>query len=78
LPRQSGWRDATVLSRQREWRGNNLYVEIVVGHGRSCRADARGAAACFSRAIDLGAAKRVKFEHKKAMVLYLEFVLRKC
>ena len=52
-------------------------MEIVIRHGRSCRADACGVAACFGRAMDLGANKQVRFENKKTTVLDLEFVLRK-
>ena len=66
-----------MLSRQREWGGKDLLVEIVVQHGRSCHADAYGAAAYFGRAMNLDAAKRVRFENKKTIVLDLEFVLRK-
>jgi hypothetical protein len=66
----TGWRGATVLPRQREWRGNRCPTR-----GRSCRADACGAAACFGSATGLGVAKRVIFENKKATVLDLEFVL---
>jgi hypothetical protein len=32
-----------------------------------------GAAACFGRATDLGAVKRVRFENKKITVLGLDF-----
>ena len=72
LPRQSGWRGATVLPRVKD-----LHVEIVVRRGRSCNADACGVAACFGCATDLDVAKRVIFENKKATVLDLEFVLKK-
>ena len=68
---------ATMLPRQREWRGKDFQVEIVVRRGRSCGAVAYGASACFGRVTDLGAAKRVRFENKKTTVLNLEFVLEK-
>ena len=75
--RHSGWRGATVLPCQQEWHGKLFHKEIIVHNGRSCRADACGAAACFGRVRDLGVAKRVRFENKKTMVLDLEFVLKK-
>ena len=54
-----------MLPRRREWHNKHLHVEIIVRHGRSCRADACGVAACFGRAMDLGANKQVRFENKK-------------
>jgi hypothetical protein len=77
LPRQSGWRGITVLPRQRQWRGKDFHVKIAVRRGRSCRADACGAAACFGHATDFDEVKRVRFENKKVTVLDLEFVLKK-
>jgi hypothetical protein len=77
LLRQSGWRGATVLSRQREWRDKDFHVKIIVRRGRSGRTDACDAAACFGRATDLGVAERVRFKNKKATMLDLEFVLKK-
>jgi hypothetical protein len=53
------------LSRQREWRSKVFRLEIVVHRGESCRADACGAAACFGRAKEIGAAKQVRNRKKK-------------
>jgi len=61
----------------RSARGKDFHVEIAVRRGRSSRADACGAAACFGRATDFGAAKNVRFENKKTTMLDLEFVLKK-
>jgi len=78
LPHPSGWRGATVLPCQQEWRGKLFHKEIIVHHGRSCRADACGAAACFGRVRDLGVAKQVRFGNKKkATVLILKIVWKK-
>ena len=74
MPRQSGWRGATVLSRQLQWRGKDFHVEIAVRRGRLCHANACGVAACFGRAADFGAAKSVRFEKKT--VLELKIVLK--
>ena len=75
MPRQSGGRGATVLPRQRQWRGNDFHMEIAVRRGRSYRTDACGVAACFGRDTDFDAAKSVRFENKKTTVLDLEFIL---
>ena len=61
----------------RQWRAKDFHVEITVRRGRSCHADACDAAAYFGRATEFGAAKSVRFENKKAVLLDLEFVLEK-
>jgi hypothetical protein len=43
-------------------------MKIVIHHGGSCSADACGVAVCFSRTMDLGAAKQVVFEKKSNSV----------
>ena len=66
-----------MLPHQRLWRGKDFHMEIAVWRGKSYRADACGAAACFDRATDFCVAKNIRFENKKAKVLDLEFVLKK-
>jgi hypothetical protein len=76
LLRQFGWRGLQCC-RAKEWRGKDFYVKIVVWRDGSCSADACGAAACFGRATDFGAGKRVRFENKNTPVIDLKFVFRK-
>jgi len=57
--------------------GKAFHVKIVVHLSKSRLTDAYSAATCFGRARDLDAAKRIRFENKKATMLDLEFVSEK-